>query len=286
MTYRLITCLTIFVASLCASSSIAAQFRIDNIVSRLEKDPKVTVTYTEKREPKSHKLEKQSTILGGNSKKDAEALWKAFDAERNHSVSVTKTRDQSFIIKFITNDIMSTYILTVNGTSWSLVINKRPAEEDEMSWTGFDFESLNGLEALNSLDALAGLDALNSLDALDGLYILNDLDSNISTNANVRIYDSSGKLIFENKGKSDSDNKDKGKDKTQAKAKAMAKELSKSSAISTAKKVTNVRTKSRPARKTKSRSKSISTTTTVSGGSRTVTVIDSDGRTHTTVSRI
>lgn len=73
------------------------------------------MTYTEHRDPKTKKITKQNTILNGTNKSQADKLWKAFENERQNSVRVTKTRDQSFIIKFQDNKYSSSYVLTVSG---------------------------------------------------------------------------------------------------------------------------------------------------------------------------
>lgn len=217
-----------------------AQAKIDKLVSKLENSPQVDVTYTERRDPKTRKMLKQSTILNGSDRKTAEALWKAFEDECQNSVSVTKTRDKSFVIKFINKDVVSSYVLSISG-SWSLVISKRPMnneDRDDYSFNNFDFSDFNdfafempefnfdSMDALNSLDALGSLEQLNNLETLGSLGQLKDLgklgDNFSSFSGNVKVYDKNGNVIFE---KSD-DKADKSKSKTKSKHKSKSKSTS------------------------------------------------------------
>lgn len=216
-----------------------AQAKIDKLVAKLENNPQVDVTYTERRDPKTRRMIKQSTILNGSDRKTAEALWKAFEEERPHSVSVTKSRDKSFIIKFISNDMVSSYVLSISG-SWSLVISKRPIKDDEnddYSLNDFDFSDFNdfafempelNFDDLSALESLGCLGQLNNLEALGSLGQLNNLklgDNFNSFSGNVKVYDKNGNVIFE---KSD----DKA-DKSKSKSKPKAKSKSTSTSIST-----------------------------------------------------
>lgn len=178
-----------------------AQGKIDKLVSQLEKKSDVTVTYTENRNPKNKKIVKQSTILSGDNKKDAESLWQAFEAERENSVKVVKTRNESFIISFKDKNYQSSYILNVNGGKWTLVVSKKSPGFDDNDGISFmipDFDCPNfgelNLDALQGLEALSRLEGLESLRSLEGLGgRLNDL--NLS--GDVRVYDKDGNLIYQ-----------------------------------------------------------------------------------------
>ncbi len=184
--------LSVFLLFAAASVQLFAQDRIDRIVKDLESDANVQVTYTEHRNPKNKSIVKQSTILNGNSKSQAERLWAAFEKERENSVSVTKTRNQSFVIKFVSKKYRSSYVLSVSGSSWSLVISKNPVDGDETSSVDFDFD-FSGLNALSSLDELNCLGELNQL---------NGLGDRIAgcINGNVTVYDNNGNVIFKSDG--------------------------------------------------------------------------------------
>ncbi len=189
MKSTIITRLLVIVFAVIAAFSAGAQGRIDKLVNQLEKKTGVTVTYTENRNPKTKKIVKQSTILNGNSSKDAEALWQAFEAERVNSIKVVKTRNESFVIKFEDKNYVSSYILSVQGGNWSLVISKKSPDGDGFNDLSFDFDfdgcDFSGL-SLNSLESLDGLDALEALDGLKSL----DIDGN------VKVY-KDGKLFYE-----------------------------------------------------------------------------------------
>ena len=79
-----ITVVTAFVVAIVASFSCPAQARIDRIIKDLEKAQDVVVTYTERRDPKSKKMIKQSIIINGNCKKQGEILGTAFDKKRHN----------------------------------------------------------------------------------------------------------------------------------------------------------------------------------------------------------
>ncbi|MDE5567759.1 MAG: DUF5024 domain-containing protein [Muribaculaceae bacterium] len=255
-----VTVVTAFVVAIVASFSCPAQARIDRIIKDLEKAQDVVVTYTERRDPKSKKMIKQSIILNGNSKKQCEMLWSAFEQERDNSVSVTKTRNRSFIIKFQDKNNESSYVLSVSGTSWSLVVTKRAAgaSNDDMSWNEWEFNFDGNDFAFNSLD---GLGALGELNNLEGLSELNELNFNEGDlNGDVTVYDSDGNVIYRSKS-----NSSKGNTKTIIKSSA------KSSAKSAAKS------------KSRSKSKSKSTSISVNGSNSVRTVTTSnDGKTTTT----
>lgn len=205
----LFTTAIVAIFAIVASASAAAQGRIDKIVKELEKDQRVTVTYTELRNPNNKKLYKQNIILNGNSKAQCEKLWNAFEQERENSVSVTKSRNQSFVIKFQDKESTSSYVLSIKGTSWSLAITKNALTDGYTQLSGLlDFSG----ELYPNLD---GLDCLSSLNSLEGLSIPSDLDEQVKrgkieihgSDGNVIIYDLHGNRILENTGKAKSKGK-------------------------------------------------------------------------------
>lgn len=155
-------CAAIVIALLTSIASFA-QARIDKEVARLEKSKDVEVTYTERRNPNTKKLIKQSIILNGDNKTQAEYLWKAFDEERENSVSVTKNRN-SFIIKFEDKQFISSYILKVDGSKWSLVVSKTGVNDKGYSYnddSGFFNDLTFNDPQLEQLNALSQLDLNN-----------------------------------------------------------------------------------------------------------------------------
>ena len=104
----------------------SAQAAIQKIVDQLEKEKDISVTYSERRNPSTKKIVSQSTYLSGRNRADADKLWKAFEEERKNSVSVTKERNSSFIIKFEDKEYTASYILSITqNNSWTLVISRK-----------------------------------------------------------------------------------------------------------------------------------------------------------------
>ncbi|MDE5553813.1 MAG: DUF5024 domain-containing protein [Muribaculaceae bacterium] len=239
MNNRFITKAVAIIIALITSFASFAQERIDKEVARLEKDSNVDVTYTERRNPKTKKIERQSIILNGNSKVQAQQLWRAFEAERENSISVTKKRNQSFIMKFEDKKYHASYVLTVNDSNWSLVITKREpgADENDFSYNvnGDCFNDLtfNGLELLDHFEQLNNLYKLNDLDGLNDLDKLNNLEGksgSVKVNGDVTVYDSNGNVIYRKVG-----NKCKDAAKSEAKksAKSKSKTTSKTRTVTT-----------------------------------------------------
>lgn len=239
MNKSFITVILAFVVSVVASFSGNAQGRIDRIVEELEKSQGVEVTYTERRDPKTKKLIKQSIILSGNSKKQYEQLWQAFEHERANSVSVVKNRNRSFIIKFQDKNNRSSYALSISGTDWSLLVTKKnndASSDDDWSLTELDSNDL----AFNSLDGLGSLADLNDLNDLKGLVHLNSGIKIGDLGGNVTVYDSEGNVIYKSSSESSKNSNEtivinpsaKSSAKSAAKSKSRAKSNSKSTSIS------------------------------------------------------
>lgn len=121
-----------------ASVAASAQGRIDRVIDDLEKKNDVETTYTERRTAKSHKLYRTTMII--NFKKDEyyKRLAKAFEDERDKSVSAIKTRDQR-TYKFIDDKGTSTYTLTNNSVikSWRGVEDS--SDDDSSTEVNWDF---------------------------------------------------------------------------------------------------------------------------------------------------
>ena len=191
MNNRFITKAATVLIAIITSFSAFAQSRIDKEIARLEKDSNVEVTYTERRNPGNKKLIKQSIILNGNNKAQAENLWNAFEAERVNSVSVTKQRDKSFIMKFEDKQYHSSYVLTVNGTNWSLVVTKREPDADNNFSFNYELDDLNDFN-------LADLGNLGQLsDLSNSLLQLNDFE--LDTDGNIKSFrDAEGNVYISN----------------------------------------------------------------------------------------
>lgn len=117
--------IAVCLATFCAITG-SAQAAIQKIVDQLEKEKDISVTYSERRNPSTKKIVSQSTYLSGRNRADADKLWKAFEDERKNSVSVTKERNSSFIIKFEDKEYTAAYILSITqNNSWTLVISRK-----------------------------------------------------------------------------------------------------------------------------------------------------------------
>lgn len=126
----------------------SAQAAIQKIVDQLEKEKDISVTYSERRNPSTKKIVSQSTYLSGRNRADADKLWKAFEEERKNSVSVTKERNSSFIIKFEDKEYTASYILSITqNNSWTLVISRKQTGSKNSSSLDPDMFDSNITEA-------------------------------------------------------------------------------------------------------------------------------------------
>lgn len=126
----------------------SAQAAIQKIVDQLEKEKDISVTYSERRNPSTKKIVSQSTYLSGRNRADADKLWKAFEDERKNSVSVTKERNSSFIIKFEDKEYTASYMLSISqNNSWTLVISRKQTGSKNSSSVDPDMFDSNLTEA-------------------------------------------------------------------------------------------------------------------------------------------
>lgn len=100
-----------------------AQSKIDNLIDRYEKKKDVETTYTERRTPKKQ-LYKVSKILIFRNQAYYENLMKAFEDERENSVSAVKTSTQ-ITYKFQNKKGTSTYTLTRERPNYTLIMTWR-----------------------------------------------------------------------------------------------------------------------------------------------------------------
>ena len=215
-----------FALAMTVAMSAAAQAKIDKLVSQLEKRQGVTVTYTETRNPKTKKIVRQNIILNGDNSADARQLWAAFEAERENSVKVVKTGNKSFIIKFQDKKGHSSYVLSVEGSTWSLVLTKmlgdyRDADADmSMELSGYELNDLcfdnDWSVNLDGRDGMIDLKSLESLEKLKDLECLQNLNlSDLS--GNVKIF-RNGRLIYQGSDVSDDKKSSKSKSKSRSKS--------------------------------------------------------------------
>lgn len=118
---RLIFAILISAVALAAQ----AQSKIDNLIEKLEKKNDVETTYTERRTP-SRQLYKVSKIMTFRDNGYYNQLVKAFEDERENSVSAVKTSGQ-ITYKFQNKKGTSTYTLT-REAPYSLIMTWRSSK--------------------------------------------------------------------------------------------------------------------------------------------------------------
>jgi len=128
MNNRIIAIVVASLMALVATIPVMGQEQIEKLVSKLEQDSRICVTYTEKRDPNTRDIIKQSIILEGHDSKTARKLFEAFEEERKNSISYSKARNEASVIKFLNIRTLSTYVLSIEDDKWSLVVTKRQVD--------------------------------------------------------------------------------------------------------------------------------------------------------------
>lgn len=126
------------IALLCIAISASAQARIDKYIEDMEKRPDVETTYTERRAPRKKKLVRISRIMNFQNPKYYQQLIKAFEDERDNTVSASKT-DKMMTYRFENNKGTSTYSLTWSqgySAPYTLVMSWRSQDADDQSYIG------------------------------------------------------------------------------------------------------------------------------------------------------
>lgn len=163
----------------------AAQDRINRVIKSIEHNQDVEMTYTERRTPKNHKVCRITKVLNFYSPKYYEKLVKAFEDERENTVSAMRTKD-SFIYHFEDNRTESKYTLQStpgrkgSSTTYTFVMTWRNKSLDKNGNTSefIDRDGMmypDGEQSLTSLDALQSLESLRSLESLKSLESLEEL---------------------------------------------------------------------------------------------------------------
>lgn len=138
------------------SLSASAQARIDRVIERLEELDGVSVTYTEKRNPKTKKIYKSSKVITFSDASMAKQLMEAMKQERENAIEISQVNKSINMLKFGDNDTYTRYTLMNDGKSWTITVVLRalkhyPADQLGMINLG-DFNSLQSLEGLESLE--------------------------------------------------------------------------------------------------------------------------------------
>lgn len=126
------------IALLCIAISASAQAKIDKYIEDMEKRPDVETTYTERRAPRKKKLVRISRIMNFQNPKYYQQLIKAFEDERDNTVSASKT-DKMMTYRFENNKVTSTYSLTWSqgySAPYTLVMSWRSQDADDQSYIG------------------------------------------------------------------------------------------------------------------------------------------------------
>ena len=126
------------IALLCIAISASAQAKIDKYIEDMEKRPDVETTYTERRAPRKKKLVRISRIMNFQNPKYYQQLIKAFEDERDNTVSASKT-DKMMTYRFENNKGTSTYSLTWGqgySAPYTLVMSWRSQDADDQSYIG------------------------------------------------------------------------------------------------------------------------------------------------------
>lgn len=138
------------------SLSASAQARIDRVIERLEELDGVSVTYTEKRNPKTKKIYKSSKVITFSDASMAKQLMEAMKQERENAIEISQVNKSINMLKFGDNNTYTRYTLMKEGKSWIITVVLRalkyyPADQLGMINLG-DLNSLQALESLEGFD--------------------------------------------------------------------------------------------------------------------------------------
>lgn len=147
------------IAMAVVSLSSTAQEKIDRVIEKLENTDKVTVTYTEKRNPKTKKTYKSSKIITFSDATMAKQLREAMKQESENAIEISQVNKAIKVLKFGDGNMSKKYTLIESGNTWTLTVVKQvlsyyPASE--LGMINFDDGTLNGLDGLT--DRLANID--------------------------------------------------------------------------------------------------------------------------------
>lgn len=135
------------------SLSATAQARIDRVIERLEEMDGVSVTYTEKRNPKTKKTYKSSKVITFSDASMAKQLMEAMKQERENAIEISQVNKSINMLKFGDNDTYTKYTLMNDGKSWTITVVLRALKHYPADQLGMiNFGDLNSLQALESLE--------------------------------------------------------------------------------------------------------------------------------------
>lgn len=153
------------IALLCFALSSVAQAKIDKIIEDMEKRHDVETTYTERRAPRKKKLVRISRIMKFNDNKYYKQLVKAFEDERDNSVSAAKTNEM-MTYRFENSKGSSSYTLSWNpgyASPYTLVMSWKSAEASDQSYIGEDANSSHSVTVYNVHSSKSGKSSSKSV---------------------------------------------------------------------------------------------------------------------------
>lgn len=226
-TARLFLTLAIPLASVL---SLSAQKAIDDEIARLEKRSDVQVYYTEKRNPATKKIYKESKTIIMSTTLPVKRIKAAFDRERENSTEATRSKGGIQSMTFRTKDTKAEYNLVENQNGAVLTVERKEysrypkgdgyiiIDGKKMDFSGGEFNDITSLDGLEQLGQLEDYDfdsVARLLDNIDwsGLTGWNDYSTKTVT-------------IVKNKPS-------RKKDKSKSKSKNKSKSVSTSTSIST-----------------------------------------------------
>lgn len=218
-----------FALPIAATLSLSAQKAIDDEIARLEKRPDVQVYYTEKRNPATKKVYKESKTIIMSTSLNVRRIKAAFDRERENSTEATRSKGGIMSLVFRSKDTKAEYNLVENRNGAILTVERkeysRYPKGDGYIINGkkMDFSG-SGFNDITSLDRLEQLGRLEDYDFDSVARLLDNIDWSGLTGWN----DYSTKTVTVVKNKPS-----RKKDKSKTKSKNKSKSVSTSTSIST-----------------------------------------------------
>lgn len=163
---------------LAISLGASAQKAIDSTIASLEKSSDVQVFYTEKRNPATKKIYKESKTLILSKLDHVKRIRNAFNAERENSTEATRSKGGIMSLTFRTKDAKAEYNLVENANGGVLTVERREYSRypkgDGYIINGkkleFDGGNLNNIEKLDLAEGMLDYDfdsAFKIFDELD-----------------------------------------------------------------------------------------------------------------------
>lgn len=160
---------------LAATLSLSAQKAINQEIAQLEKRTDVQVYYTEKRNPATKKIYRETKTIILSSPKYIKQLKAAFERERENSTEATRSKDGIMSLIFRSKDAKAEYNLVENQNGAVLTVENREyssypkgdgyiiINEKEMDFSGSEFNDITSLDGLERFGRLEDYDSVARL---------------------------------------------------------------------------------------------------------------------------